>query len=76
MLGFRFLFEILRYCRSYPSVRKCTEYIGINMSTNMVNKKSEHGGTPYHYVRKCNARSVLTMIAPNGMPFLDRVVVL
>ena len=60
--------------RSYPPVRTCTDYCGINMSTNMALKTRTRCYFFDQSVRKCNERLVVNIINKNGIIFPDRVV--
>ena len=59
--------------RSYPSVRKCTDYCGLNTSTNMALKTRSLYYSFDPSVRKCNDHLV-NMMNKNGITFPDRVV--
>ena len=60
--------------RSYPPVRKCTDYCGMNMSTNIALKTRTRCYSFDQYVRKCNDSLGVNMINKNCIIFLDRVV--
>ena len=60
--------------RSYPSVRKFTDYCGVNMSTNMALKTRTRCYSFDQSVRKCNDHLVVNMISNNRITFPDRVV--
>ena len=58
--------------RSYPSVRKCTDYCGMNMSTNMALKTRTRCYSFDQSVQKCSDRLVVNMMNRNGITFPDR----
>ena len=60
--------------RSYPPVRKCTDYCGMNMSTNMTLKTRTRCYSFDQSVRKCNDRLVVIVINKNVIIFPERVV--
>ena len=60
LLGSRVRFELFKQ-RSYPSVRKCTDYCGVNMTTNMSLKTRTRCYSFDQSVRKCNDRLVHMM---------------
>ena len=60
--------------RSYPSVRKCTDCSGMNMSTNMALKTRTRCYYFDQSVRKCNDHLVFIMMNKNGITFPDGVV--
>ena len=60
--------------RSYPSVRKCTDYLCMNMSTKMTLKTRTRCYSFDQFVQKCNDRLVVNMINTNCIIFPDRVV--
>ena len=60
--------------RSYPPVRKCTDYCGMNMSTNIALKSRTRCYSFDRYVRKCNESLVVNMMANFFIIFPDRVV--
>ena len=60
--------------RSYPPVRKCTDYCGMNMSTNTALKTRTRCYSFDQYVRKCNDSLVFNMMAKKSFFFPDRVV--
>ena len=51
--------------RSYPPLRKCTDYCGMNMSTNMALKTRTRRYSFDQPVRKCNDRLVVTIMIKN-----------
>ena len=55
--------------RSYPSFRKCTDYCGMNMSTNMASKTITRCYSSDKYVRKCNEPLVVIMIHKKSLYF-------
>ena len=60
--------------RSYPPVRKCTDYCGMNTSTNMALITRTRRYSFDQSVRKCNNSLVVNMINKNCFIFPDRVV--
>ena len=61
--------------RSYPPVRKCTDYnCDMNMSTNMALKTRTRCYSFDQSVRKCNDRVGVNMMNKNCIKFSDRVV--
>ena len=59
--------------RSYPPVRKCTDYCGVNMSTNIALKTRTRCYSFDQYVRKCNDGLVVNTMK-KCIIFPDRVV--
>ena len=55
--------------RSYPPVRKCTDYCGMNMSTNMALKILTRCYSFDQSVRKCNDSLVLNMMTKMAIYF-------
>ena len=60
--------------RSYPPVRKCTDYCDMNMTTNMALKTRTRCYSFVQSVRKCNDRLGSHMTNKNCITFPDRVV--
>ena len=58
--------------RSYALVRKCTDYCGMKMSTNMTLKTWTRRYSFDQSVRKCDDRLVVNMIDKDGITFPDR----
>ena len=59
--------------RSYPHVRKCTDYCNMNMSTNMPLKTRTRCYSFDQSARKCNDRLNLNKINKNCITFSNRV---
>ena len=59
LLGFRVRFELLK--QSYPPLRKCTDYCGLNMSTNMALETRTRCYSFDQSVRKCNDSLVVNI---------------
>ena len=55
--------------RSYPPVRNCTDYCGMNMSTNIALKTRTRCYSFDQYVRKCNDSLVVNMMNKNALYF-------
>ena len=55
--------------RSYPPVRKCTDYCGMNMSTNIVLKTRTGCYSFDQCLRKCNDSLVVNMMAKKSLYF-------
>ena len=60
--------------RSYPPVRKCTDYCGMNMTTNMALKTRTRCYWFDQSVRKCDGSLVVNMMNKNCIIFPDRVI--
>ena len=60
--------------RSYPPVRKCTDYCGMNMSTNMAFKPRTRCYSFNQALRKSTGSLVLNMIYKNCITFPDKVI--
>ena len=60
--------------RSYPPVRKCTDYCGINMSTNIALKSRTRRYSFDQSLRKCKRKFSFNMINKNCIIFTDRVI--
>ena len=60
--------------RSYPPVRKCTDYCGMNMSTNMALKTRTRCYSFDQSVPKCSDRLAFNMMDKNCILFPDGVV--
>ena len=59
--------------RLYPHFRKCTDYCGMNMSTNMALKPRTRCYAFDQYVRKCNDSLVINMITKITLHFRTEV---
>ena len=60
--------------RSYPTVRKCTDYCGMNMSTNMALKTRTRCYSFDQSVPKCNGGVVVKMMNKKRIIFPSRVI--
>ena len=60
--------------RSYPPVRKCTDYCSMNMSTNMALKTRTRCYPFDQSLRKCNRSLVVNMMNKNCIILPDRVI--
>ena len=60
--------------RSYPPVRKCTDYCRMNMSTNIALKTRTRCSSFDQRLRKCSDSLVVNMMNKNCITFPDRVV--
>ena len=60
--------------RSYPPVRKCTDYCGQNMSTNMALKPRTRCYSFDQSLRECNVSLAVNMMNKNCTIFPDRVI--
>ena len=60
--------------RSYPPVRKCTNYCGMNMSTNTALKTRTRWYFFDQSLRECNGSSSINMMNKKCIIFPDRVV--
>ena len=60
--------------RSYPPVRKCTDYCGQNMSTNMALKPRTRCYSFDQSLRECNVSLAVNMMNKNCVIFPNRVI--
>ena len=60
--------------RSYPPVRKCTDYCGMNMSTNTALKTRTRCYSFDQSLRECNGSLSINMMNKSCIIFPDRVV--